>query len=71
MNLPPIPLRLADVPRVVAQWKRQLEQADAQNRKTTSDVELANGARVIVTSPNGTRYAVQVSDAGVLFTVAL
>ena len=34
-------------------------------------VELANGARVIMTSPNGTRYAVQVSDAGVLSTVAL
>ena len=44
-----------------------LESADAQNLKRGYDVEM-NAGRVILTSPNGTRYALAVSNAGVLST---
>ena len=50
-----------------AEWRRKLEQADAANHKRNQDIEVGGG-RVILTSPNGTRYEVTVSDAGALST---
>lgn len=50
--------------------RRQIEQADAQNLKKGQDIEVGS-SRVILTSPNGTRYALTVDNAGVLGTVAV
>lgn len=50
--------------------RRQAELADQQNHKRNRDVEIGQ-ARLILTSPNGTRYAVTVSNAGVLSAVAV
>lgn len=49
---------------------QQIEQADAQNLKRGRDVEFRQN-RLILTSPNGTRYKVVVDNAGVLSTEAL
>ncbi len=49
---------------------RILERMDSQNRKTNQDIEMA-GNRIILTSPNGTRYALVVDNAGTLSTVAI
>jgi len=46
----------------------QIEKADQLNHKRNRDVEIGK-ARLIVTSPNGTRYALAVSNAGVLTAV--
>jgi len=53
-----------------------MEREDANNQKRLADVELngdsaISGRRLILKSPNGTRYRVLVSDAGALSTVAL
>ena len=45
----------------------QLEQADRQNHKRDQDVEIGT-ANIILTSPNGTRYSVNISNAGVIST---
>lgn len=42
-----------------------LEREDARNRKRNEDIELGNNS-LILTSPNGTRYKLTVSNAGVL-----
>lgn len=44
---------------------RALERADAQSWKRNEDIELV-GTRLILRSPDGTRWAVTVSDLGVL-----
>lgn len=49
---------------------RQIELADLENLKANRDVDPGLG-RIILTSPNGTRYALTVSDAGVLSAVAI
>jgi hypothetical protein len=56
--------------RTEAARNRQLEQADSENHKRGRDIEVGQ-ARVILTSPNGTRYALVVSNAGALSTVAV
>lgn len=46
-----------------------IEEADRQNHKRGRDMEVgAAGERLILTSANGTRYQIVVSDAGVLST---
>lgn len=50
--------------------RRQVEQADQQNHKRNRDIEVGGG-RVILTSPNGTRYALAVSNTGTLSAVAV
>lgn len=50
--------------------RRQIELADKQNLKRDRDIELRE-ARIILTSPNGTRYAITVSNAGALSAVAV
>lgn len=42
-----------------------LELADNMNHKKNRDVEVGDG-RLILKSPNGTRYQITVSDAGVV-----
>ena len=53
-----------------AQRNFLLENADRLNRKTNADVEISS-SRLILTSPNGTRYSVVVSNAGALSATAL
>lgn len=50
---------------------RLLEQADQQNRKLQVDVEIATGERLILSSPNGTRYKITVNDAGAISATSL
>jgi hypothetical protein len=47
-----------------------LTQADGQNRKKGADVELSTD-RLILHSPNGTRYQITVSNAGTISAVAI
>ena len=49
---------------------RQIELADSMNYKRDRDVEMSNN-RLILTSPNGSRYALTVDNAGVIGTTAL
>lgn len=42
-----------------------IEQADNLNHKKNRDVEIGDG-RLILKSPNGTRYQITVSNAGVV-----
>jgi hypothetical protein len=67
-----IPPRPPDTysPRDQALLREEIRRADADNFKRGRDLEIAGG-RVILTSPNGTRYALTVSNAGALGTVAV
>jgi hypothetical protein len=47
-----------------------IERADAENHKRNRDVEVSPG-RLIIKSPNGTRYSIEVSNAGVISATAL
>ena len=53
-------------PSAEAQRNQLIEAADATNHKRGSDVELGLNERIIMRSPNGTRYAITVSNAGAL-----
>ena len=48
----------------------QIERADRENHKRNRDIEVGVG-RLILTSPDGTRYSVTVDNAGNLATTAL
>ena len=51
--------------------RTDLDKMDAKNRKTEQDVEVAGSERLILSSPNGSRWDIQVSNAGALSAVAL
>lgn len=53
-----------------ARLQATLEQADAANHKRGRDVEI-NPGRLILTSPDGTRWSVTVSNAGTLSAAAI
>lgn len=57
-------------PRYEGQRNLLLELADGGNFKKDLDIEIGNG-RLILTSPNGTRYQVTVSNTGTLTAVAV
>lgn len=48
-----------------------LMQHDDQNRKKQGDVECGAGQRLILASPNGARWNIVVSNAGVISATAL
>ena len=50
--------------------RSMIEQADRQKGKFNRDYDVADG-RIILTSPNGTRYAIEVDNAGTLSTTAI
>lgn len=50
---------------------RVLEQSDFQNLKRLADVEVVDPQRLILRSPNGTRYKITVSNSGVLSATTL
>jgi len=49
---------------------RIIQSEDLRNLKTNKDIEMGS-TRLILKSPNGTRYALAVSNAGVLSAVAV
>lgn len=51
--------------------RTELDKMDAKNRKAGQDVEVAGSERLILSSPNGSRWDIQVSNAGALSAVAL
>lgn len=57
-------------PVMEAQRNFLLESADRLNRKVNADVEIAS-SKLILTSPNGSRFSVVVSNLGVLSATAL
>jgi hypothetical protein len=61
---------LAYDPQDQAQLRRTLEREDKNNRKVTSDVEVGAN-RLVLKSPNGTRWSITVSNAGAVSAVAL
>ena len=68
LNVPHPPQTYTPV--MEAQRNFLLENADRLNRKTNADVEISS-SKLILTSPNGTRYSVVVSNAGALSATAL
>jgi hypothetical protein len=54
-----------------AQRNLTLEQADLQNLKRQADVEVTSPQRLILRSPNGTRYKLEVSNLGILTATTL
>lgn len=52
------------------QKMQMLENADRSNLKKDSDIEVGVG-RVILRSPNGTRYYLSVSNSGAVTAVAV
>jgi hypothetical protein len=68
MRLPNVPLtfdRLTETER-----NRTLELADQQNRKVGQDVELS-GERLILKSPDGTRWSITINDQGGMTATSL
>lgn len=47
-----------------------IEQADAENHKRGRDVEIGQG-RLILTSPDGTRFEIEVDNAGTITATSL
>jgi hypothetical protein len=56
--------------RWASEFKRVFDELEQRARKTGEDVEVADN-RLILTAPNGNRYAVTVSNTGALSTVLL
>lgn len=60
----PMPGAAFDVRREV-EMVRQIEQGDRENHKKNRDVEIGQ-ARLILTSPDGTRWSIEVDNAGTI-----
>lgn len=63
-------MRLGSVSGISPTARQQLEKADRENFKTNRDNYQGDG-RLILTSPNGTLYSVEVDNAGNLSTSAV
>lgn len=63
MNLPS-PSKQYD-PQNEAQARSQIEQADAQNQKKSSDVVI-KGNKLVIVSPDGTRWSVTIDNTGTM-----
>lgn len=48
-----------------------LEQSDLQNRKKNQDLIIAGTERLILSSPDGTKWKITVSNLGVLAATAI
>jgi len=53
-----------------AQLRHTLEREDRNNRKLGTDVEIGAN-RLVLKSPNGARWSITVSNAGVITATAL
>lgn len=54
-----------------AQRNLIIEQADQQNLKRLQDIEIVAPQRLILRSPNGSRWVITVSNTGTLSATAL
>lgn len=54
-----------------AQRNQILEREDGLNFKKTADVEIVDPQRLILRSPDGTKYVISVDNSGVLSATAL
>jgi hypothetical protein len=68
MNLPTPSIQYSEKDQ--SQTRNILELEDRNNHKRNRDVEIGT-SRLILTSPNGTRYKVEVSNAGALSAAAI
>lgn len=68
MNLPNAPAKYD--PEDQTRTRTAITQEDTNNLKRNADFELAPGARVLIRSPDGTRWKIVVDNAGLLSTVA-
>lgn len=50
--------------------RNMLEKADAENHKRARDVEISPG-RLIIKSPDGTRWSIEVSNLGIVSATSL
>ena len=57
-------------PKEINQMNLLIEQADQLNHKRNQDVEVGD-ARLILKSPNGTRYSITVDNSGNLGATAI
>ena len=57
-------------PRDEVERNRQIEMADMQNHKRGRDVEVGPG-RLILTSPDGTRWSITVDNAGTISATSI
>lgn len=69
MNLPAPPERYSQASE--RQRNVILSQADGQNLKRNTDIDFASGAKLILHSPNGSRWNITVNNAGVIAAVAI
>ena len=53
-----------------SQRNNVIEQADNLNRKKNQDIEL-RGERLILQSPNGTRFSITVADNGTISATSI
>lgn len=65
----PIPSPAYDISRE-ADRNRQIEYADQFNHKKNRDVEVSPG-RLIIKSPDGTRWSIEVDNSGAVTAVAV
>ena len=68
MILPAAPERYSDID--TNKMNLLIEQADQLNHKKNQDVEVG-AARLILKSPNGTRYSIEVDNSGNVGATAL
>lgn len=68
MKLPLSPIAYSRASEI--ERNRLIEQEDRRNHKRGQDVEIGV-ARLILTSPNGTRYSITVDNAGVIAATAI
>ena len=69
MSLPRAPERYEQ--RWATEVLRQLDQQTLNTHLRGADVELGPNERIIMRSPNGTRWAITVDDAGAISAAAL
>ena len=68
MILPAAPEKYSDID--TNKMNLQIEQADQLNHKKNQDVEVG-AARLILKSPNGTRYSITVDNSGQVGATAI
>ena len=68
MILPAAPEKYSDID--TNKMNLQIEQADQLNHKKNQDVEVG-AARLILKSPNGTRYSITVNNSGQVGATAI
>jgi len=69
VNLQPPPLDYDAT--IEIERNREIESADLLNRKKRQDLEISSSERLILSSPNGSRFSLTVSNSGVLSATAL